>query len=182
MKPRQPSGPIPKELLAPTQPKHSTLEIFEFLDTLPLKACLELARSLLTYVANLPSVPSSSRAMLKRTVLFLDEYGSTAQKWSKAMRLACWNADVVSARKQQLDNFLGQYGIDICMLTETHLRTCEDYRLAKYVCPRNILLIEGGGIATLVRRGIDHHTLLLLRIQHLEHNSGKPVKILAVYL
>jgi len=37
-------------------------------------------------------------------------------KWSKALRLACWNADGVRGRKQEMDIFLGQHGIDICLL------------------------------------------------------------------
>jgi hypothetical protein len=45
--------------------------------------------------------------------------------------LACWNAEGVRGRKLELDHFLGQYGIDICLLAETHLRSGEDFRLAK---------------------------------------------------
>jgi exonuclease III len=36
--------------------------------------------------------------------------------------MACWNADGVRRRKQELDHFLGQHGIDICLLAETHLK------------------------------------------------------------
>jgi hypothetical protein len=73
---------------------------------------------------------------------------------NKALRLACWNADGVRGRKQELDHFLGQHGTDICLLTVTHLRSDEVFRLANYVCHRNNRLTEGGGTAILVRRGI----------------------------
>jgi hypothetical protein len=106
----------------------------------------------------------------------------------KALRLACWNANGVRGRKQELDHYLGQHGIDICLLTETHLRSGEVFRLANYVCPRNDRLIQGGGTAILVRRGIDHHAVPIQGLQHLEATAiqvksvNKPVKILAVYL
>jgi exonuclease III len=108
--------------------------------------------------------------------------------WTKALLLACWNADGVRGRKQELDNFLGQHGIDICLLTETHLRSGDVFRLAKHVCHRNDQLTEGGETAFLVRGGIDHHAVPAQGLQHLEANAiqitlpNKPVKILAVYL
>jgi exonuclease III len=73
--------------------------------------------------------------------------------------LVFWNADDVRSRKQKLDHFLGQHGIDICLLTETHLRSKEVFRLANYVCHLNDRLTEGGGTAILVWRGIVHHAL-----------------------
>jgi hypothetical protein len=106
----------------------------------------------------------------------------------KALRLACWNANGVRGRKQELDHFLGQHGIDICLLTETHLRSGEVFRLANYVCHRNDRLTQGGGTAILVRRGIDHHAVPIQGLQHLEATAiqgklvNKLVKILAVYL
>ena len=68
-------------------------------------------------------MPARSRAVLKTLVLFVAQYDSTA--WTtrtKALRLACWNADGVRGRKLQLDHFHGQYAIDIYLLTATDLR------------------------------------------------------------
>ena len=62
---------------------------------------------------------------------------------TKALRLVCWNVDGVRGRNQELDHFLGQYGIDICLLTETHLRSGVVFRMAKCVCHRNDRLTEG---------------------------------------
>ena len=73
--------------------------------------------------------------MLKIAILFVTEYGSTTQ-WTKALRLACWNADGVRGRKQELYHFLVQRGIDICLLAETHLRSGEVFRLANCLSPQ----------------------------------------------
>jgi len=80
-------------------------------------------------------------------------------KWAKALRLIFWNADDARSTKQELDHFLGQHGIDICLLTETHLRSKEVFRLANDVCHRNDRLTEGGGTAILLQRGIVHQAL-----------------------
>ena len=104
------------------------------------------------------------------------------------MRLACWNADGVRGRKQELDHFLGQYGIDKCLLTETHLRSGVVFQMANYVCHRNDRLTEGGGTTTLVCRGIVHHAVPVQCLEHLEATAiqvmlaNKPVKILVAYL
>lgn len=45
-----------------------------------------------------------------------------APNGEKALRLSCWNVDVVRCRKLELDNYLSQHGVDICLLTGTHLR------------------------------------------------------------
>ena len=40
----------------------------------------------------------------------------------------------------ELDQFLGQNGIDICLLTENHIRSGEVFRMANYVtAPTNEL-------------------------------------------
>jgi len=41
----------------------------------------------------------------------------------KALRLACWNADGVRGRKLELEHFLSQHGVDICLLSETFLNS-----------------------------------------------------------
>jgi hypothetical protein len=38
----------------------------------------------------------------------------------KVLRLAFWNADGVRGRKIELDHFLAQHGVDVCLLNETH--------------------------------------------------------------
>jgi hypothetical protein len=102
--------------------------------------------------------------------------------------LVCWNADGVCGRKHELDHFLGQHGVDICLLTETHLNAGKVFQMANYVCNRTDWLTEGGGTAILVRCGIDHHAVPMQSLVHLEATAiqamlaSKLVKILAIYL
>jgi hypothetical protein len=51
----------------------------------------------------------------------------------KALRLACWNADAVHCRKLELEHFLNQNGVDICLLIETFLKHDQAFRLDNYV-------------------------------------------------
>ena len=106
----------------------------------------------------------------------------------KTLRLACWNADGVRGRKFELEHFLSQNGVDICLLSETFLNPGQAFRLANYVCHRTDRPTTGGGTTILVRRGIVHHSVPVLGLTHLEATAiqatlaGQPVSILAAYL
>jgi hypothetical protein len=52
----------------------------------------------------------------------------------RALRLACWIADGVRSRKLELEKFLSEHGVDICLLNETHLESDWALRFANYVC------------------------------------------------
>jgi len=39
----------------------------------------------------------------------------------KVLRLACWNADAVRGRELELEHFLSNHGVDICLVSETFL-------------------------------------------------------------
>jgi len=54
----------------------------------------------------------------------------------KALRLACWNADVVRGSKLELEHFSSQNGVDVCLLIEIFLNPSQEFRLANYVCHR----------------------------------------------
>jgi hypothetical protein len=70
-----PKKPNPVSIPPPNQ---SPLEeISDLLDNLPVNACVELTRRLLTAVPTLPSGAARSRAVLKIVILFVAEYGST---------------------------------------------------------------------------------------------------------
>jgi hypothetical protein len=94
----------------------------------------------------------------------------------------------VRGRKLELEHFLRQRGVDICLLSETFLNPGQAFRLANYVCHRTDRLTAGGGTAILVRRGIIHHSVPVPGLTHLEATAiqimlaGKPVIILAAYL
>ena len=106
----------------------------------------------------------------------------------KALCLACWNADGVRGRKLELEHFLSQHGVDICLLSETFLKPDQAFRLANYVCHRTERPTAVGGTAILVRRGIVHHSVPVPGLTLLEATAvqvtlaGRPVKILAGYL
>jgi hypothetical protein len=105
--------------------------------------------------------------------------------WNKVLRLACWNTYSVRGRKQELDYYVGQHGIDICVLIETQLRSGDVFRMANYICHRNDRL-TGDETATLIRHGIDHHAVPVQDLEHLEVTAirvmlaSKPVKIKAL--
>jgi hypothetical protein len=104
-----------------------------------------------------------------------------------ALRLA-WNANGARGRKLELEHFLSQHGVDICLLSETRLNSNQAFRLANYVCHRTDRPTAGGGTAILVRRGIVHHSVPVPGLTHLEATAihtmraGQPVIILAAYL
>ena len=104
----------------------------------------------------------------------------------KALHLTCWNADGVRGRKLELEHFLNQHCVDICLLSETFLNPGQAFRLTNYVCHPTDKLTAGCRTAILVRRGIVHHSVPVPG--HLESTAiqvtlaGKPVKILAAYL
>jgi hypothetical protein len=70
--------PTTPELVVPTQISSSLLEdICGLLDRLPLQACVELTRRLLTSISSLPTGAARPWAVLKTVILFVAEYGST---------------------------------------------------------------------------------------------------------
>ena len=109
-------------------------------------------------------------------------------EWRKSLRLACWNADGVHGRKLELEHFLSQHGVDICLLSETFLNPEQTFWLANYVCHCTDRPTLGGRTAILVRRGIVHHSVPVLGLTHLEATAiqitlaGRLVIVLAAYL
>jgi exonuclease III len=106
----------------------------------------------------------------------------------KALRIACWNADGVRGRKLELEQFLSEHGVDICLLNETHLESDWALSFANYVCYRTNCPTQGGGTAILVRRGIDHYAVPVSGLQHLEATAihlvlaTRPMKLVAAYI
>ena len=91
-------------------------------------------------------------------------------------------------RKLELEHFLSQHGVNICLLIETFLNPGQAFWLASYVCHHTDRLTAGGGTAILVRHGIVHHSVPVSGWTHLEATAiqvilaGRPVKIFAAYL
>jgi len=84
-----------------------------------------------------------------------------------------------------MEHFLIQHGVDICLLSETFLKSGKAFRVANYVCHRTDRPTTGGGSAILVRRGIVHHSVPIPGLTHLETTdiqvtlACRPVLILA---
>jgi len=86
----------------------------------------------------------------------------------KALRLTCWNVDGVRGRKLELEHFLSQHGVDICLLSETFLKRGQAFWLANYVSHCTDRPTAGGDTAILVCCGIVHHSVLVLGLTHLQ--------------
>jgi hypothetical protein len=70
----------------------------------------------------------------------------------KVLQLACWIADGVCSRGLELDHFLSQHVVDICLLDETHLRPGKSFWFANCVYHPTDWVAEEGGTAILVSR------------------------------
>jgi hypothetical protein len=105
----------------------------------------------------------------------------------KTLRLACWNADGLRGRKLELEKFLGQHCVDMCLLIKTFINPGEAFRLANYVCNRTDRQTAGVGTTILVRRGLAHNLVRVPGLIQLDATAiqvllaGRPVKILAAY-
>ena len=91
-------------------------------------------------------------------------------------------------RKLELEHFLSQHVVDICLFSETFLNAGQAFRLANYFCHLTDRPTAEGGTANLVRRCIVHHSVPVSGLNHLKSTAiqvilaGRPVKILAAYL
>jgi len=105
----------------------------------------------------------------------------------KALRLACWNADVVRGRKLELEHFFSKHGVDICLLGEKFLNSGQAFRLANYVCHSTDRPTAEDGTAILVRCGFTHHSVPLPGLTQVEATAthimlaGRPVNVLGAY-
>ena len=71
-------------------------------------------------------------------------------------------------RKLELEHFLNQHGVEICILSKTFLNLGKAFRLANYVSNRTDRATAGGGTAIMVRRGLAHHSVPIPGLTHLE--------------
>ena len=72
---------------------------------------------------------------------------------SKTLRFACWNEDGVRGRKLQVEHFLNQHSVEICVLSETFLNNGQNSGVGNYAFHRTETDI-GGGTTIMIRRGI----------------------------
>jgi hypothetical protein len=62
---------------------------------------------------------------------------------AKPLYLTWWNENGLSGIKFELELFLNQHGVHICLLSVTFLDRGQNFRLANYVCHRTELLPAG---------------------------------------
>jgi hypothetical protein len=112
-------------------------EISDLLDTLPMDACVELTRRLITAVPSQPSGSARSRAVLKIVLLFV-----ARRSRAIALRLALWNAYGVRGRRTELNHFLAQHGVDVRLVNDTHLDPGQAFRFANCLPPNRPIVEE----------------------------------------
>ena len=104
----------------------------------------------------------------------------------KIKRLVFSNADGVRGRKLELEHFLSQHGVNICLLSEIFLNPGQAFGHANFVCHRTDMPTAGGGTAILVCRGIVHDSVSVPGLNHLKATAiqvtlaAKPVLFIAV--
>jgi hypothetical protein len=107
----------------PPQGQSKLEGIADFLENLPIKACVELTRSLLSTAYSFPK-GEPSMATLPRT------------NGEKALRLAYSKADGVPGRELESEQLFSEHGVDIFLQNETNLESGRALRFANYVCHR----------------------------------------------
>ena len=95
------------------------------------------------------------------------------RKSGEILELACRNVERLLGREVELENFLNQYAVDICLWSETILNP---------IASATAQATAGVSTAKLVRRGVVHHSGPVLGLTHLQAPVDRPVKILTAYL
>jgi hypothetical protein len=88
----------------------------------------------------------------------------------------------------ELELFLSEHGVDICLLNETHLVAKRALRFVNYLFNRTDRHTPGGGTAIPVHKGIDQCAVPVSELQYLEATptyvilATRPVKLVWAYL
>lgn len=86
----------------------------------------------------------------------------------KSLQMASWNINGLRGNKAELEEMLDRRSIDILALQETKLREEQLIKIRGYKVYRKDRNARGGGVALLVKNGIDHHPIVVPQLQHLE--------------
>lgn len=80
-----------------------------------------------------------------------------------------WNANSISSKGPELDQFLYEQSIDVVLLQETFLKPGDNFQLPNYTLYRNDRVRgRGGGTCILVKRRIPHFSITTPDIHGLE--------------
>lgn len=107
----------------------------------------------------------------------------------KKLKILNWNANGVLSKKSELLIYLQSNEVDICCITETHLKEKDKlkfpgYKVYRYDRPSDRK--ASGGTAIIVKNNINHHELLAPSTSNLEISgisvvSASPLYIFSVY-
>jgi hypothetical protein len=105
----------------------------------------------------------ASKCMCTTNTTHLRGWNSTSETISQWLIKVCSKQLWLITRETK---FLGQHGVDVCLLTQTHLRSGETFQMANSVCHHTDWLTKGCRTAILVRCGTDHYTVPI-------HSAGR---------
>lgn len=104
------------------------------------------------------------------------------------LTIAYWNANGLTNKKAEIQQYLEEKKIDVMLINETHLKPHQRLNIANYHTHRNDRDIKkGGGTAILTKKGIKHYKLPIPEMTNLEatgiitYTKRGPLLIYAVY-
>lgn len=108
---------------------------------------------------------------------------------TKNLIISAWNADNIKPKKNEVQNFLADYEIDIMLLSETWLRAGDNLKFANYITYREDRQ-DGpvGGVAILIKNKIKHDFITIENLTTLETigiqiktSNNKDLRIFTAY-
>lgn len=88
---------------------------------------------------------------------------------SRDLVVCIFNANGIKQMKTELNTFLYDHHIDILLVSETHLKPADDFRLRNMVCYRTDRLNRrGGGTAVFLKKELVHNQEALQPLDHIE--------------
>lgn len=76
------------------------------------------------------------------------------------LKIVSWNARGIRNKKDELFHFLDKHNFDVCLLSETWLKSKCSLKNRNYYCYRNDRRTgRGGGVAILIKKNIQHQLL-----------------------
>lgn len=108
---------------------------------------------------------------------------------TKTLKILNFNANGVKNQKEEIKTFLQLQNIDIAIITETHLRASDKFKIANYVTHRKDRKDrQGGGVAILIKKNIKHYPYPNTEENHNMETTGIQIdneklkmKIYAIY-
>lgn len=103
------------------------------------------------------------------------------------LTVCVWNANSIRTQADEFRVFLRDEAVDVCLVTETHLKPGVNVGAANYRCYRNDRETAGGGTAAYVKTSLRHYVVNLPKLETVEatgvavHTSAGLVLFVAAY-